>query len=127
VNESDLWILKIIHMSPRATRKAQDQEDEEEKLRGEEKENFPLICKPRQCLWCLDDERRTFRARSFEYTRVSKMLDEADRHLRSYRPNDQVPCPHPVCKAVEKILKGKMQFMNHAAKDHGIYLRVQEQ
>ena len=101
-----------------------DDSDSSQSFDGPAKEDFPMVCKPRQCIWCLGDTRKTFKARVFEYSRVNKMLDEADRHLEKYTPDDKVPCPHPVCREIQRILSNKMHFMNHVARDHGIFLRA---
>ena len=90
----------------------------------EGKQEFPMVCRPRQCVWCLGDTRKTYEARIFQYSRVNKMLDEADKHLQPYTSDDEVPCPHPMCKAVEKVLANKIHFKSHLARDHGIYLRA---
>ena len=91
---------------------------------NDNKEDFPMICKPRQCVWCLGDTRKPYQARTFEYSRINKLLDEADKHLRPYASDDEVPCPDPVCKVVEKVLANKVHFKSHLARDHGIYLRA---
>lgn len=73
-----------------------------------------MICKPRQCIWCLGDTHKKYEARTFEYSRTNKMLDEADRHLQLYA-SDEVPCPHPICKEVEKVLANKIHFKSYLA------------
>lgn len=90
----------------------------------QDKQQFPMICKPKQCVWCLGDTRKTYEARTFEYSRVSKMLDASDKHLQQYGPEDQVPCPHPLCKAVDKVLLNETHFKSHLAQDHKLYLRT---
>ena len=90
----------------------------------DKKHEFPMICKPTQCVWCLGDTRKTYEARKFEYSRANKMLDEADRHLRPYASDDEVPCPHPICQEADKVLSNKIHFKSHLARDHKIYLRA---
>ena len=84
---------------------------------------FPLVCKKSQCIFCLGDERKPYQERIFNYSRPSKMMDEADKHLRKYAPNDKVPCPHPMCKSAAVVLPGVMALKAHTARVHKIFLR----
>ena len=87
------------------------------------KDLFPLVCKKSQCIFCLGDERKPYEQRTFNYSRPSKMMDEADKHLRKFGLNDKVPCPHPTCKSSAVILSNITDFKAHTAKVHKIFLR----
>ena len=54
------------------------------------KDIFSLVCKKSQCIFCLGDERKPYLEQMFEYSRRSKMIDEVDKHLRKFAPNDKV-------------------------------------
>ncbi len=84
---------------------------------------FPVECKPKQCIFCLGDERKTYKERVFEYCRPNKMMNEVGKHLKNFAADDQVPCPHPRCKEAKLILPSVMAFKNHTAKVHKIALR----
>ncbi len=87
-------------------------------------DKFPMECKPKQCIFCLGDDRKLYEERSFEYSKVNKMLDEVGKHLETFAPDDKVPCPHPRCKAANLVLPNVMTFKNHTAKVHKIVLRA---
>lgn len=72
------------------------------------KDLFSLVCKKSQCIFCLGDERKPYLERMFEYSRRSKMMDEVDKHLRKFAPNDKVQYPHPMCKSAAMVLPGVM-------------------
>ena len=69
---------------------------------------FSLVCKPTQCIFCLGDERKSYEGRMFRYARPNKMMDEVERHLDRFAPDDLIPCPHPTCNAVGLVLRGVM-------------------
>jgi len=85
--------------------------------------DFPLICKPKQCIFCLGNERLSTDGRTFEYARTSKMMDEVERHLTAFAPGQGVPCPHPTCKTAGVFCTNVAAFKNHTAKVHEIFLR----
>jgi len=87
-------------------------------------DKFPMECKPKQCIFCLGDERKPYEERTFEYCRASKMMDEVGKHLKEFEPDDQVPCPHPRCEAARLVLSNVTSFKNHTAKVHKILLRT---
>ena len=72
------------------------------------KDAFPMVYRPTQCLFCLGDESLPYHHRVYEYAKANKMMNEVGRHLRRFAPEDQVPCPHPRCKAVGLGLPGVM-------------------
>lgn len=87
------------------------------------KDHLPLVCKPTQCIFCLGNEHRPYAERVYEYAKPNKMMNEVEKHLAYYSPMDQVPCPHPQCKAAVLVLSNVMAFKAHTAKTHQIYLR----
>ena len=95
------------------------EEPEEDKT-----DHFPLVCKPRQCIFCLGNERKSYEGRTFEYARVNKMMDEVERHLEGFALGDPIPCPHPTCKVAGLVLPEVMVFKYHIAMVHKIILRV---
>ena len=104
-------------------------EQEESELSSDDLEEdlvdkFPMECKPKQCIFCLGDERKPYEERIFEYCRASKMMDEVEKHLNDFEPDDQVPCPHPQCEAAKLVLSNVTTFKNHTAKVHKIVLRA---
>ena len=90
----------------------------------QEEAKFPLKCKPRQCIFCLRDPRKTYEARNFQYTRTNKMLDEIEKHLSRFGPHDAVVCPHPIYQTTGLILPNIRTFKNHIKTVHKIDLRV---
>ena len=88
------------------------------------KDDFPMVCRPTQCPFCLGDERLPYHHRVYEYAKANKMMNEVGRHLRRFAPEDQVPCPHPRCKAVGLGLPSVMAFKNHIVTVHKIFLRA---
>lgn len=95
-------------------------EDSEE----DKKDRFPLVCKPTQCIFCLGNERKSYLGRIFGYATPHKMMNEVGRHLESFAAEDEVPCPHPQCKAAELVLPSLMAFKNHTSTVHKIFLRA---
>ena len=87
------------------------------------KDHFPLVCKLTQCIFCLGNEHRPYAERVYEYAKPNKMMNEVKKHLANYSPKNQVPCPHPQCKAAVLVLSSVMAFKAHTAKMHQIYLR----
>jgi len=87
------------------------------------KDEFPLVCKLKQCIFCLENERKPYEQRVFEYTKANKMMNEVEKHLAKYSPQDQVPCSHPQCKAAALVISNVIAFKAHTAKVHQISLR----
>lgn len=87
------------------------------------KRRFPLECSPLQCIFCLGDERKSIHERKFEYTRKSKMMDEAQKHLANQDPNTSVQCPHPICKRNSTKMTSLVDFKSHVDRVHKIKLR----
>ena len=87
-------------------------------------DSFLTECKLKQCIFCLNDDRKLYEKRTFKYSKVNKMLNEIKKHLKTFVSDDKISCPHPRCKAVKLILLNVMTFKNHTAKVHKIILRV---
>ncbi len=85
---------------------------------------FPMKCKSKQCIFCLSDDRKLYEERIFEYSKVNKMLNEIEKHLKTFAPDDKIPCSHSRCKAANLVLPNVMTFKNHTAKMHKIVLRA---
>lgn len=91
---------------------------------AEERDRFPLVCKPTQCIFCLGNECKPHQERIFEYAKPNKMMNEVEKHLTRFKDDDAIPCPHPTCKTAGLVLPGVMTFKNHTAAIHKILLRV---
>jgi hypothetical protein len=51
-------------------------------------------------------------------------MDHVERsHLDWIKPDEEIPCYHPVCKAEGIALEHKQHFKNHFHYVHGIALR----
>ncbi|KAI4191972.1 MAG: hypothetical protein LQ350_008714 [Teloschistes chrysophthalmus] len=105
-------------------RKAGDPEPVAQESETRLESDFPMMCEPTQCLFCLGDPRLPYLQRIHGYAKPNKMMDEVEKHLRKYAPQDILPCPHPQCQAVELTLPNTVTFKNHAAKEHRIFLRA---
>lgn len=88
------------------------------------KDHCPLVCKPTHCIFCLGDQDKSYEARTFEYSRRNKMMDEVERHLKTFASDDPIPCPHPKCKANRLVLPDVRVFKSHTAKVHKISLHA---
>ncbi|KAF2194980.1 hypothetical protein K469DRAFT_698544 [Zopfia rhizophila CBS 207.26] len=87
--------------------------------------SLPLECDPRQCLFCIGDERLPIPQRTFCWSRPAKMMDHIeDHHLKRFAPNAKIPCPHPTCQKNGVVLDGVSHFKNHALSVHKIKLRL---
>ncbi|KAF2191690.1 hypothetical protein K469DRAFT_718709 [Zopfia rhizophila CBS 207.26] len=73
---------------------------------------LPLECDPRQCLFCIGDERLPFLQQTFYH------------HLKRFAPNAKISCPHPTCQKNGVVLDGVSHFKNHALGVHKIKLRL---
>ncbi|KAK3170218.1 hypothetical protein OEA41_009604 [Lepraria neglecta] len=95
-----------------------------EDSKEDQQDRFPLACKPTQCIFCLGNELKSYLGRVFEYAKSHQMMNEVERHLQKFVPEDQVPGPHPTCKAARLVLPSVMAFKNHTATVHKIVLRA---
>lgn len=90
----------------------------------DKEDHFPMVCKPRQCIFCLGNERKSYLGRIFEYAKPHQMMSEVNRHLKRFAPEDHVPCPHPQYKAAGLVLPTVILFKNHTTTVHQIFLRA---
>jgi hypothetical protein len=51
------------------------------------------------------------------------MWDHVEIHLRGVLAEQQIVCPHSICKAQALVLDHVMHFKNHVARVHKINLR----
>lgn len=109
---------------PKITVKQQESKGAVNELEEDEKKDFSMVCRPTQCLFCLGDEMLPYSHRIFEYSKPNKMMNEAEQHLKRFAPKDQVPCPHPQCRAAGLVLPSVIAFKNHTATVHKIFLRA---
>ncbi|KAA6415050.1 MAG: hypothetical protein FRX48_01801 [Lasallia pustulata] len=109
---------------PKSTAKQEESEGAVKESKEDAKEKFPMVCRPTQCLFCLGDERLPYLHRVFEYAKPNRMMNEVGKHLERLAPEDQVPCPHPQCKAAGLVLPTVMDLKNHTATVHKIFLRA---
>ena len=52
------------------------------------KDDFSMVCRHSQCLFCFDDERLPYQHRVFEYAKPNKMMNEVEKHLKKYALED---------------------------------------
>ena len=45
-------------------------------------------------------------------------MNKVEKHLKKYAPKDEVPYPHPQCKAAGLVLPSGMDFKNYTATVH---------
>lgn len=108
---------------PKANIKQEDSDGAIEDFAGGAKE-FPMVCRPTQCLFCLGNESLPFHHRVYEYAKPHQMMNEVGRHLKGFAPEVPVSCPHPQCKSAGLVHSSVIHFKNHTAKVHKIFLRA---
>ncbi len=83
----------------------------------------PITITSKQCLFCFSDTQLSYESRTFSFSRPRKAREHVERqHLRFYKANDPIPCPHPACTEDGVVLGGHMHFKNHAAGVHKSFL-----
>ena len=121
------WIqLQDRQESPRRGRRAlrENYERAADVPAPNEGKRIPIEGKPKQCIHCLGNESKSYAERTFEYSRRNKMWDHVEKeYLQYFASNDDVPCPHHVCKADRFVLPGVMAFKRHCVDHHKISLR----
>ncbi len=80
---------------------------------------FPLRCRPFQCLCCLGDTALALRERQYIFGSKHSLQRHFDRH-HQFQPGQSCPFPNEEC--AKSMLKSLMHFKNHAAGVHGIYM-----
>ncbi len=127
----DIEVLTILCCRQKTQRRDQSKrsvEQEELKTSADDmKENivnsFLTKCKSKQYIFCLSNDHKLYKKRTFEYSKVNKMLNEIKKHLKTFTSDDKISCSHSRCKTVKLILSNVMTFKNHTAKVHKIVLR----
>ena len=87
------------------------------------KDHFSLIYKFIQCIFCLENEHRSYVKCVYKYIKLNKIMNEMKKHLINYSFKNQILCLHSQCKAAILILLNVMTFKAHTAKMHQIYLQ----
>jgi hypothetical protein len=88
------------------------------------KDQYPLVCKPTQCPFCLGNERKTYPDRTRTFSSPGNMMTHVEKsHLRFVQADQEIACPHPKC-ALEKITLNHVSHLkNHIFTIHKIALR----
>lgn len=87
--------------------------------------SLPIVCKARQCLFCIGDEALSLSQRTFCWSRPAKMMDHVEQvHLNLVGVETEIICPHPSCRERKVTLNGVLHFKAHALQVHKIKLRV---
>ena len=99
-----------------------------ENLPEAKKHIFPMVCNPRQCIFCMGDETKSDDSRLFCFCTVNKMRDHVESIHLKHRPSiEAIPCEHPFCKPVGLVLSNTQVFKNHVQRHervHGVSLRA---
>jgi len=80
---------------------------------------FPLQCRPFQCLHCIGDATLPLLERQHPFGSKHSLQRHFDRHHR-FQPGQNCPFPNDECARL--ALESLMHFKNHAAIVHGIYM-----
>ena len=88
------------------------------------KNHFLLVCRSIQYLFWLNNERLSYLYRIFEYFKFNRIINEIDKHLKSFVSEDPVSCLHLQCKSAGLVLPSAMVFKNYTATVHKIFLRA---
>jgi len=87
-------------------------------------DEFPLVCEKTQCIFCIGNERLSYKQQTRTFNRVSHMWDHVENvHLSKVPAGQRIICRHPVCKAQGLVLDNVILFKNHVAEVHEIDLR----
>jgi hypothetical protein len=90
----------------------------------EKREGIPLVLERTQCIYCVGDERLSYKDRTRKFSRVSHMMDHVEKvHLRRQPARATWVCHHPKCKPLGDFLMSLDHFKNHVQKVHGVKLR----
>ena len=77
-----------------------------------------------QCSFCLNNENLLYHHRIYEYVKSHQMINEIEKHLKNFASEDFVSCSHSQRKTAELVLRNVMNFKNHTATMHKIFLRA---
>jgi len=80
---------------------------------------FPLQCRPFQCLHCIGDTTLPLPERQHVFGSKHSLQRHFDRHHR-FQPGQNCPFPNDEC--AQLALESLMHFKSHAAGVHGIYM-----
>ena len=86
-------------------------------------ERIPMKCQRLQCLFCIGDERLTFKDRTRAFSQQYTLGRYVEHHINALNGNCRISCPHPGCKAKDIIVHNVEHLKNHALKEHGIRLQ----
>ncbi|KAK4615709.1 hypothetical protein CLAFUW4_09808 [Fulvia fulva] len=92
-------------------------------LKEFEVEETPIECHKLQCLFCIGDERLSFKDQTRRFCREQKLWDHTRNHLAPLAHLSEVRCPHPHCRSGSVKLQGIQHLKNHAHAVHGIRLQ----
>ena len=87
-------------------------------------DQFFLICKFTQCIFCFGNKRKFYQSRTIEYSQFNKMMNEIEKHFQNFASNDSVSCFHSRCVIDELVFLHVTAFKNHTAIVHKIMLRA---
>lgn len=79
---------------------------------------FPTTCERTQCIFCFGNQHQPPKVRLYRYSTVYKARDHVEDHLKSFRPDEPILCPHPKCQREGILLTNQEHFMNHATVKH---------
>ena len=88
------------------------------------KDKFRIECLSIQCLFCLENESLLYYYRTYEYSKPHQIINEIEKHLERFAPEDKIRCPHPQCKTTDLVLPSIGVFKNHTARIYKILLRA---
>ena len=77
-----------------------------------------------QCSFCLNNKSLLYYYRIYEYVKSYQMMNKIEKHLKNFVSENSVLCSHSQCKTAELVLRNVMNFKNHTATMHKIFLRV---
>lgn len=80
--------------------------------------SFPTICERTQCLFCFSNQEQPPEVRLHRYATVYKARNHVERHLRVFKPDEPIACPHPDCRGKGLVLTHRQHFMRHATEEH---------
>ena len=86
-------------------------------------ELIPTKCQRLQCLFCLGDDRLTFKDRTRTFSQQYTLGRHVENHLNALQGSCTILCPHPECQATSITFNNLDHLKNHAHKEHGIRLQ----
>ncbi|MCJ1353531.1 MAG: hypothetical protein MMC33_003517 [Icmadophila ericetorum] len=85
----------------------------------DDREQEPILCAVRTCLFCLGNEQLAPQHRRRNFSNGNRLATHLENQHYRYIRHDLggFTCPHPACGV---LLKGVSHFQNHATKTHGV-------